>query len=630
MNKVLLQASCEDCKLFVPSSKPLKNLQEVSLWKPEVVNDNKTSPRLNPNGRVKDGDNKIKLIVCHMMGGYLMEDKYTQMVPCSEVYNIVSSWSYIEYFIYFSHNFVTIPPTSWIDIAHRNHVPILGTVITEWKEGYYICEDLFKLEKTALSFADQLVWFPIATHYCFDGWLINIENPVEEANIPNLFMFLEYLKLKLEASLPASKVIWYDSLTRNGHLCWQNELNLSNLEFAQHCDAIFLNYFWDTSCLFRTHSLLKSHPVDVYVGIDVFGRGSPGGGGLNTHKAVELISQYENLHIALFAPGWIYESKNNKLDLLGNQLFWDSFTPFCQAFDSVQLPFDSFFNVGFGKRYFVKGKLVSEKEWSHISLTSPLLPSILAKSTSKNLKFSFDEAYEGGSSLELEASAASSYFTLLEHCHFATQAGLLIRLVFKPANLSPSPFSIRLSFLNRHPIEFSYRDCQSKDLTILAEERKDSDGWNLLTLNLKPLQEDFLKKIEVKLEKDSRVFFGRLTVMENKPIKDAVFLSSLQLKNFCHHQEDSSICGLLQWDASKTCSQFNVYGKMTDIYGKQTVLYITTTRQPTYTFCRLKVPPGIGSVTFEIQTLFPLATQCRSEVPDELSVFCSQKLCVVP
>ncbi|KAJ3625347.1 hypothetical protein Zmor_004319 [Zophobas morio] len=230
-------------------------------------------------------------------------------------------------------------------------------------------------------------------------------------------MFLEYLKLKLEASLPASKVIWYDSLTRNGHLCWQNELNLSNLEFAQHCDgpfiqrkkslftyffiiAIFLNYFWDTSCLFRTHSLLKSHPVDVYVGIDVFGRGSPGGGGLNTHKAVELISQYENLHIALFAPGWIYESKNNKLDLLGNQLFWgalcitlmllmtliiyllDSFTPFCQAFDSVQLPFDSFFNVGFGKRYFVKGKLFN----------------------SKNLKFSFDEAYEGGSSLELEAS----------------------------------------------------------------------------------------------------------------------------------------------------------------------------------------------------------------------------------
>jgi endo-beta-N-acetylglucosaminidase D len=47
----------------------------------------------------------------------------------------------------------------------------------------------------------------IATHYCFDGWLINIENPVEEANIPNLFMFLEYLKLKLEASLPASKVL---------------------------------------------------------------------------------------------------------------------------------------------------------------------------------------------------------------------------------------------------------------------------------------------------------------------------------------------------------------------------------------------------------------------------------------
>jgi hypothetical protein len=37
-----------------------------------------------------------------------MEDKYTQMVPCSEVYNIVSSWSYIEYFIYFRYFFKTL------------------------------------------------------------------------------------------------------------------------------------------------------------------------------------------------------------------------------------------------------------------------------------------------------------------------------------------------------------------------------------------------------------------------------------------------------------------------------------------------------------------------------------------
>ena len=41
---------------------------------------------------------------------------------------------------------------------------------------------------------------------------------------------------------------------------------------------------------------------DIYVGIDVFGRGCPGGGGFDSNKALTMI-KYHSLSTAIFAPG---------------------------------------------------------------------------------------------------------------------------------------------------------------------------------------------------------------------------------------------------------------------------------------------------------------------------------------
>lgn len=51
---------------------------------------------------------------------------------------------------------------------------------------------------------------------------------------------------------------------------------------------------------------LTSSKRDVYVGVDVWGRGSFSGGGYNTHKALEQIAK-QGLSCALFAPGWVFE-----------------------------------------------------------------------------------------------------------------------------------------------------------------------------------------------------------------------------------------------------------------------------------------------------------------------------------
>ena len=68
------------------------------------------------------------------------------------------------------------------------HLQVLGTFITEWKEGTQQCDLLLADVKTAGHAARQLA--SIAQYYRFDGWLINIENDLQESAIPLLLFFL--------------------------------------------------------------------------------------------------------------------------------------------------------------------------------------------------------------------------------------------------------------------------------------------------------------------------------------------------------------------------------------------------------------------------------------------------------
>ena len=54
--------------------------------------------------------------------------------------------------------------------------------------------------------------------------------------------------------------------------------------FFDLCDGIFLNYGWKMPLLQASGALAAHRRGDVYVGVDVFGRGCYGGGGFNTNK----------------------------------------------------------------------------------------------------------------------------------------------------------------------------------------------------------------------------------------------------------------------------------------------------------------------------------------------------------
>lgn len=101
---------------------------------------------------------------------------------------------------------------------------IPGTIITEWQDGFQVCEEILKSEEDMKKFVHQLV--AITNYFKIDGWLINIENKVNK--IDTLLKFVEYLTLRMHHENPNSVVIWYDSVTKKGDLDWQNCLNPMN------------------------------------------------------------------------------------------------------------------------------------------------------------------------------------------------------------------------------------------------------------------------------------------------------------------------------------------------------------------------------------------------------------------
>ena len=157
----------------LPIIQPIKSFYKLLSWLPGFDNFNVPCVPLRRRGNTNPD---VKILVCHdMMGGYTL-DKYPQGVSMTEDYHFYH-WHLIDSFVYFSHNFITIPPATWTNAAHTNGVLSMGTIITEWEDGRQVCNHLLSSADNVQKFVEQCV--SLANYYQFDGWLVNIENSLE-------------------------------------------------------------------------------------------------------------------------------------------------------------------------------------------------------------------------------------------------------------------------------------------------------------------------------------------------------------------------------------------------------------------------------------------------------------------
>ncbi|KAF8949506.1 hypothetical protein BGZ47_000047 [Haplosporangium gracile] len=282
------------------------------------------------------------------------------------------------------------------------------------------------------TYADKLV--DVAVYYKFDGWFINIESimrgGVQQVN--QTVAFLRYFRKQIHHRIPGGELHWYDSvITSTGEIAWQDKLSPENYRFFEQSDGIFTNYTWHERAVGESVALAGPRNRDVYTGIDIWGRNTFGGGGFTTYKALEII-QRERTSCALFAPAWTYESLGKEAFMTNDRLFWTGYNG--AGFHAENLPLSSFylttcrmlalkpkkddrkkesnsdndkdkdkeednrnflpvsayiplrpsgcatwfysnFDRGFGKGFWINGKKVSGKPWSHLSHQS-LSPSL--------------------------------------------------------------------------------------------------------------------------------------------------------------------------------------------------------------------------------------------------------------
>jgi hypothetical protein len=87
----------------------------------------------------------------------------------------------VDVFIYFAHALVALPTATWINAGHTNGVPVLGTFLTEHKEGLEAGQVLFSDRDTAGRAATQLT--AMARFWGFDGWLVRSAIPLSTLEV---------------------------------------------------------------------------------------------------------------------------------------------------------------------------------------------------------------------------------------------------------------------------------------------------------------------------------------------------------------------------------------------------------------------------------------------------------------
>ena len=234
-----------------------------------------------------------KTLLCHdYKGGYHDYESVRPSLMDAEMYSC-EYLQFVDTFIYFSHKLVCVPPPTWTNLLHRNGVKVLGTFIVEPQTPDV--ERMLELANGEHVVAKQLA--AMADIFGFDGWLLNVEKEFPKGIhglTEKLTNFIKALKRYLG---PGNQVIWYDALTANNELDYQNGLTLLDVEFAKAADALFTNYKWTEKHLINSKKVAEAAGIDtssIYFGIDVWAQNtnmpgppritfpSKGGGGTNT------------------------------------------------------------------------------------------------------------------------------------------------------------------------------------------------------------------------------------------------------------------------------------------------------------------------------------------------------------
>ncbi len=361
--------------------------------------------------------------------------------------NTFSYWQYVDLLVYWGgssgEGLIVAPSADVVDAGHRNGVKVIGTIFmpqaAHGGEMQWLEDLLTRKEDGSYPVADKLI--EVADVYGFDGWFMNQETegtdeePLTADHAARMQEFLSYYKEKA----PELELIYYDSMTVDGKMDWQNALTEKNAAYLMNedgeavADEMFLNFWWTTEKL-AGEELLKASaglakekgidPYDLYAGVDIQSNG------YDTPIRWDLFENPEGgtyTSLGLYCPSWAYFSagtvqdfwkQENKLwvnskgdpsyeaDVSGDDTQWRGVSTYVVERTAVtELPFVTNFCMGNGYGFYKNGQLISMLDWNNRGV-SDILPTyryIIENGEGNTLAADLDvgDAYYGGNSLIL-------------------------------------------------------------------------------------------------------------------------------------------------------------------------------------------------------------------------------------
>ena len=276
---------------------------------------------------------------------------YLQPQAKANLYSF-SNWSHIDVLNWFAGTAdltVQIPARPWVETAHKNGVKVLGSVflgIAQWGGSPDTVEKLLEQDAQGnFILADQLL--RIAAYYGFDGWLVNQETDltvVKDAQnqlvlaangkpqrdrargqqlAARMLQFMQYLTAKAPAGID---IHWYDAMTGDGTVRWQNELNANNqaylaMDGKAGSHAMFLNYWWNGAMVRQSVVRAKAlgvSPYQLFFGADLWPERDAQQAFVQTQWLQDLRADLQDgqgriqTSIALFAPNVNFNFSGDK------------------------------------------------------------------------------------------------------------------------------------------------------------------------------------------------------------------------------------------------------------------------------------------------------------------------------
>lgn len=522
--------------------------------------------------------------------------------------NVFSYWQYIDQLVYWGgssgEGIIVAPSADVIDAAHKNGVPVLGTIFfpqtahggkIEWLDKF--------LEKDAqgnFPIADKLI--EAADAYGFDGWFVNQETDTAVESFDaaaageepsgsaeggltkqHAVLMQEFILQFQEKAGDKLDIMWYDSMTSEGKMDWQNALTDENTYYMTDkngnpvSDSMFLNFWWTTDKL-APKELLKASkakaeeinisPYELYAGIDVQAEG------IMTPVKWELFTDESGTpftSLGLYCPSWTYFAADNFEDFEKKEnSFWvnENGNPFAgteadgtrwrgistyavEQTAVTSLPFVTNFSLGHGYSYFIKGEKVSVMDWNNRSMQDIMPTYRWAFEHGEGNQFSastnYADAYNGGNAIKLrgDMKAKTPSTVRLYSTELAFEEGISFTTTAKAS--SETDLNLILGYADGTTETFAADKKIGADWTEASFDVKNAAGKTVTSISYELQAAEDVSGYEFN--------FGQIAILPQDAPKAPQAVTGFQIDDAVFDEEEGIYAGIrFSWDENTTDS----------------------------------------------------------------------------